>query len=99
PASSWFVELKRTWQTGDTIAVTLPKTLRLEPLPDNPRRVAILWGPLVLAGDLGPEPDEGRRRPSRNDAAPVFVSADRPTADWLKPVPEKPGCFRTEGVG
>ena len=71
PRSSWFVELKRTWQTGDTIAVTMPKTLRLEPLPDNPRRVAILWGPLVLAGDLGPE--EGRRRGGDAGAVPVFV--------------------------
>ncbi len=57
-------ELKRTWKTGDAITITLPKTLRLEPLPDNPRRVAILWGPLVLAGDLGPE--EGRRRGRRS---------------------------------
>jgi hypothetical protein len=30
---------------------------------------------------------------------PVFVSAERPVADWLKPVPDKPGCFRTDGVG
>jgi DUF1680 family protein/cyclophilin family peptidyl-prolyl cis-trans isomerase len=96
PKTSSFVELKRTWKTGDQITVTLPKTLRLEPLPDNPRRVAILWGPLVLAGDLGPE--EGRRG-SRADAVPVFVAADRPVADWLKPVADKPGSFRTEGVG
>ena len=97
PKSSWFVELKRTWQTGDTIAVTLPKTLRLEPLPDNPRRVAILWGPLVLAGDLGLE--EGRRRGGDAGAVPVFVGAERPVTDWLKPVPGKSGSFRTDGVG
>jgi DUF1680 family protein len=97
PKSSWFVELKRTWKTGDTITATLPKTLRLEPLPDNPRRVAILWGSLVLAGDLGPE--EGRPRGRDPGAVPVFVGAERPVTDWLKPVPDKPGCFRTEGVG
>jgi DUF1680 family protein len=55
PNASWFIELRRVWRSGDTITLTFPKTLRLEPLPDNPRRVAILWGPLVLAGDLGPE--------------------------------------------
>ena len=96
PKASSFVALKRTWKTGDQVAVTLPKTLRLEPLPDNPRRVAIRWGPLVLAGDLGPE--EGRRG-SRADAVPVFVSAERPVGDWLKPVADKPGSFRTDGVG
>ena len=97
PKASWFVELKRTWKTGDAIAITLPKTLRLEPLPDNARRVAFLWGPLVLAGDLGAE--EGRPRGREHDAVPVFVSAERPVTDWLKPVPDKPGRFRTEGVG
>ncbi len=96
PKTSSFIELRRTWKTGDQITVKLPKTLRLEPLPDNPRRVAILWGPLVLAGDLGPE--EGRRG-SRADAVPVFVAAERPVADWLKPVPDKPGSFHTDGVG
>jgi hypothetical protein len=97
PKSSWFVELKRTWKTGDAVTVTLPKTLRLEPLPDNPRRVALLWGPLVLAGDLGPE--GGRRRGGDHGEVPVFVGAERPVADWLKPVPDKPGCFRTDSVG
>jgi uncharacterized protein len=108
PPSSWFVELKRTWKTGDTIAVTLPKTLRLEPLPDNPRRVAILWGPLVLAGDLGPE--EGRRRGGDHGEVPVFVLPASSASSfsilpssfppsWLKPLPDKPGCFRTDGVG
>ncbi len=96
-----YVELKRTWKTGDTVALTLPKKLGLEPLPDNPRRVAILWGPLVLAGDLGAETE---RRRSRNGAAtqpkvPVFVTNNRPVEDWLKPVAGQPGRFRTEGVG
>jgi hypothetical protein len=101
PPASSFVEVKRTWQTGDTIALTLPKTLRLEPLPDNPRRVAILWGPLVLAGDLGGEDERGRHKPGVNplDEVPVFVAAERPVADWLKPLADKPGWFRTAGVG
>lgn len=93
-----FVEIKRTWKTGDEVSVALPKTLRLEPLPDNPRRVAILWGPLVLAGDLGAEsqPRAGR---GRAVAVPVFVAAEQPVTDWLKPLPGRPGCFRTAGVG
>jgi uncharacterized protein len=101
--TSSFVELKRTWKSGDVVSITLPKTLRLEPLPDNPRRVAILWGPLVLAGDLGEEPaEEGRdrrRRAAETDPVPVFVAAERPVAEWLKPVADKPGSFRTVGVG
>src|SRR5437660_4072067 len=46
-----YVEITRRWKPGDTLALVLPKTLRKEPLPDNPNRMAIMWGPLVLAGD------------------------------------------------
>jgi DUF1680 family protein len=96
-----YLELKRTWKEGDTVTLVLPKKLRLEPLPDNPRRVALLWGPLVLAGDLGPERRGRRRRaPSADsDRVPVFVAADRPVEEWVKPVPGRAGHFRTDGVG
>lgn len=104
PKAGAYVELKRIWQTGDTVALALPKTLRAEPLPDNPRRAALMWGPLVLAGDLGPEGQEGGRRRrgpgSTNQLdAPVFIAAEKPVANWLKPVPDQPGAFRTVGVG
>ena len=101
PPCSSYVELKRTWKNGDSVTLTLPKTLRLEPLPDNPRRVAILWGPLVLAGDLGPEMQRGRGRGARVEPppVPVFVAAERPVTEWLKPVAGKPGEFHTESVG
>jgi DUF1680 family protein len=99
PPCSSYVELKRTWKSGDIVELTLPKTLRVEPLPDNPRRVAILWGPLVLAGDLGPEVRRRRGPRSEEPTVPVFVAAERPVAEWLKPVPGKSGQFRTDGVG
>jgi DUF1680 family protein len=100
PKVSSYVELKRTWKSGDTVELTLPKTLRTEPLPDNLRRVAILWGPLVLAGDLGPEVQRrGRGARVEQPAIPVFVAADRPVTEWLKPIAGKPGQFRTDGVG
>ena len=30
---------------------------------------------------------------------PVFVAAERPVTEWLKPVAGKSGQFRTDGVG
>lgn len=92
-APGTYVELKRTWKSGDTVALVLPKTLHPESLPDNPRRVALLWGPLVLAGDLGPEQRNGPATP-----VPFFV-VDRPVTEWLRPVAGKPGYFRNTGVG
>ena len=98
---SAFVELKRTWRSGDTVEVALPKSLRLEPVPDNPRRASILWGPLVLAGDLGPEPQRGPRseddEPSLQPSAPIFVAAEQPVDSWLKPAGTAPGHFRGTG--
>jgi hypothetical protein len=106
-APGTYVEVARTWRTGDRVELVLPKALRLEPLPDNASRVAIMWGPLVLAGDLGPVPP----RAGRGDGAapqaplpapptvPVFVTPERSVSRWLTPVAEKPGAFRTAGVG
>jgi len=93
-----YVKLTRNWKSGDTVALALPKTLRLEPLPDNSHRAAILWGPLVLAGNLGPE-NSFRGRNRNPGAVPVLVAAERPVTDWLKPLPDKPGDFRSHGVG
>ncbi len=101
PPPDSYVELNRVWRNGDTIALVLPKQLHEEPLPDNPRRVALMWGPLVLAGDLGPANQRGGygRRGQQPQNIPVFVAADQPLADWLKPVPGQPAVFRTDGVG
>jgi DUF1680 family protein len=100
-AVSTFVDLKRTWRTGDEVEVTLPKSLRLEPLPDNDRRVSILWGPLVLAGDLGPERRRGRIEGEAVEEpvpVPVFV-ADDDVSSWVKPVGGSPLRFRSNGAG
>jgi DUF1680 family protein len=93
PQPGSYVELKRTWKTGDTVSLVLPKTLHLEALPDNNRRAALMWGPLVLAADLGPE-----RRGGPPDS-PSLVTSDKPVTEWLHPVADKLGIFRTAGVG
>lgn len=111
PAS--YIEIERTWRTGDTVSVTLPKALHLQPTPDMPRRAALMWGPLVMAGDLGPLPARGSGRGRSNDGGqagqprppvprietPLLVAAKRPISEWLEPVEGKPGVFRTQGVG
>ncbi len=99
--SGTYVELKRTWRSGDTVEVTLPKTLRLEPTPDNPRVAAIMWGPLVMAADLGPERERGRGSEASYEPPniPVFVAAEQPVEQWVKPVPDRRGHFRITDVG
>jgi DUF1680 family protein len=101
-----YVRVRRTWRTGDRVEVTLPKSLRLEPLPDNPNRAAIMWGPLVLAGDLGPMPEHRSRgegipaaaRAATRPTAPILVTPETEVGRWLEAVEGKPGTFRTGGV-
>ncbi|MHB8055476.1 MAG: beta-L-arabinofuranosidase domain-containing protein [Candidatus Aminicenantales bacterium] len=96
-----YLKLERTWKPGDKIEVKLPKSLRLEPLPDNPDKAAIMWGPLVLAGDLGPIPEwqptgEDQEFPIEAIPTTPVVVVENPAAveTWLKPIERRPGTFR-----
>jgi DUF1680 family protein len=101
PKPDTYVEINRTWKSGDTVELVLPKTLRKEPLADNPNRFAVMWGPLALAGDLGKELAEGPEGalPPTAPPAPVLVASEQSPENWLKPISDKPGAFRTVGVG
>lgn len=52
---SSYIKLKRRWKAGDKVEVTYPMGLHLEATPDNASRAALMYGPIVLAGDLGTE--------------------------------------------
>jgi DUF1680 family protein len=105
PPPGSYVDLKRTWTSGDAVSLVLPKRVRVERLPDNERVAALMWGPLVLAGDFGPEPERGdrtdgaaaARRPAPRPAVPVLVTAGALT-ESLRPVDGRPGAFRGVGI-
>lgn len=52
-APDGYLELRRTWRDDDVIDVQLPMRLQAEALPGSADRVALLYGPIVLAGRLG----------------------------------------------
>ena len=54
-AATGYVAIDREWRQGDRVQVTLPMTLRAEPLPGTTDMVAFLYGPIVLAGRFGRE--------------------------------------------
>ena len=95
--ASSYVELKRTWKSGDMVELTLPKSLRLEPTPDNRRVAAIMWGPLVLAGDHGSRREERRGAPPA-PPVPALVAADRPVDSWVVPSGSRSGDFKAQNV-
>lgn len=93
---SSFIKIKRRWKDGDKVKINFPFSLRLEPMPDNENRVAILYGPLVLAGQLGPEND-----PDASSAmyVPVIMTNSRNPSEWLKEIYGRENEFVMSGVG
>src|SRR6185369_8876327 len=87
-----FITIRRTWKTGDRVEFTIPMSLRLEAMPDNPHRVAIFYGPTLLAGEL-------EEQANSVSLIPALITSDSEPAKWLKPVAERPVTFRTAGVG
>jgi len=91
-----FITLERTWNTGDILEINMPFSLRLETMPDDSNRVAIMYGPLVLAGDLGPINDSTSKDPMY---VPVLMTENRNPSAWLKPVEGKVNTFITVKTG
>lgn len=91
-----FIPLRRQWKTGDVVEVRFPFSLRLEAMPDDPGRVAFRYGPLVLAGDLGPEYDPQAKDP---DYVPVFVTGEQNPELWTVPLAGRVNTFRTRNTG
>ncbi len=89
-----FAVILRTWHKGDKVRVVLPMHLYTEALPDNAGRVALLYGPVVLAGDLG------KKDPSQDiHGVPVLLTSDHKVSDWIHPVSRANLVFQTKGVG
>lgn len=90
---SSYISLKRTWKEGDIIEMEMPMRLHTEFMPDNPSKGAILYGPIVLAAELGADDIDD------TFGVPVFVNPDKKSEKWIKPVEGKQMTFRTKGVG
>lgn len=88
-----FIGIKRLWRSGDVVKVNLPFSLRLEPMPDDENRVALLYGPLVLAGDLGPVDDPAAEM---HDYVPVLFAEDRNPQQWLTPIGHSVNAFMVD---
>jgi hypothetical protein len=84
-----YLRLHRAWKQGDVIGLQLPRKLRIEPTADDPNTVALLYGPLVMAGDMGPATER------RSGPAPVWVGGDLPQG--IVPTAE-PAVFRAQRV-
>ncbi len=98
-----YLRLQRRWHSGDRVEFELPMSLHIAPIPDDHSLQAMMYGPLVLAGDLGGDDlsDElinGDLAPSGTPAAlpPIAAHANNP-AGWVEAVPGRKLAFHTAG--
>jgi DUF1680 family protein len=107
-----FLSIQRTWRETTEIEMTMPMKLWLCPMPDDPNLVAVMYGPLVLAGQLGAveiptelvyTTDNWFEFPEEQIVeAPVMITTKRDPEAWIVPVKTVEDArltFRTKGVG
>jgi uncharacterized protein len=111
---SSYAKIARTWKDGDHVEVKLPMRLHLQTIPDDSTLAAIMYGPVVLAGELGAENLDPKRIYSDDKflhggfpaAAVPELAGDRNALEkWIQPASakanpkDKPLTFRTAGAG
>jgi DUF1680 family protein len=105
-----YVSVVREWKQGDQIESRIPMGLRTEATPDNPKRISILYGPIVLGGQLdSPDSNGSMNTSNATDAAsniqrntvpvPSLATKGMPVEQWVERVPGDSLAFRTKGVG
>ena len=102
-----YLTLSRTWKDGDKIEVRLPMGLHLYHARDDKGLGVVMYGPLVLAGELGRKdmPKNllvGNNKQYSGDpvpTVPVLVTDLPDVALWVKRTDDKALKFRTQNAG
>jgi DUF1680 family protein len=101
-----YLALDREWRDGDTVEIELPMKLRSETLPGVSNEVALLYGPIVLAGELGTNAMPNPITRNQTDysklpapAVPVLVCEAGKLLENVAPVSGQPLTFCTHGIG
>ncbi len=88
-----YVSVTRKWKKGDHIILDIPMHLYTESMPDDPQKGSILYGPMVLAAQLGTK----NLDPVLD--IPVLITDNRPIEEWLKRSDSQRLLFTTKNVG
>ena len=86
-----YLRITRNWNRGDKVVVRLPMKLHIESTPDDPDMIALLYGPSVLAADLGPADSPPPKR------FPALVAEN--VLAGLEKTDDPEPAFRTMGIG
>jgi uncharacterized protein len=107
-----YLAIRRAWKDGDTVSMSLPMTLRQEPLLGDESITAALYGPLVLAADLGAGPADGpmktihgrpttpgKELPKPDPLPKVAANSDVKTEQWVQTDSKSEMRFSVAGEG
>jgi hypothetical protein len=105
-AAGEYAAIRRKWRDDDKLEVILPMSLRVETLPHSENIAAFLYGPIVLAGQLGTEGMPSSYAPNQSDYnkiadpnVPVLIGDINNILVHMEPVAGKPLMFQTKGIG
>jgi DUF1680 family protein len=106
-AAGSYATVEREWRDGDTVEIRLPMKLHTEFLPDTTNEIALLYGPIVLAGELGTNGMPARLTANgqgdfnrvADPSVPMFATTSDQLVKHVKPVRGQPLTFRTDGIG
>ena len=90
-----YATLHRRWHTGDKVAISFPMSLHSSPLLDAPDVQAVMYGPMVLAGEMGDEGldhvriygPNGPKDDHRSYPMPELIAASGEGSDAVRRVP------------
>jgi hypothetical protein len=77
-----YVNVSRTWKSGDNVEIKMPFTLRTEGFRDNPSRIAFMNGPLVLCAEV-----------EQRENYPAIVAKPDRILTAIKSIPREPSHF------
>ena len=109
-AEGGFLKVTRKWSKGDKVEVSLPMSIRAVPLPDQSDNYSFMYGPVVLAAEIGRQEQlgmyaddsrgghiaAGRQIPLQE--MPVIVGSKDDIISLITKVEGKPMTFHLSGT-
>ena len=105
-----YITVNRRWADGDKVRLTLPMSLRAVGLPDNSDNYSFMYGPIVLASQMGKQRQDGLFADDSRGGhvasgpqlplqdMPVVVGNRNDLTAHVEKVPGKPLEFKLKGV-
>lgn len=91
-SSEGYFVTTRQWENGETVTMNFSMDVYSEAMPDNASRIALKYGPVVLAGKLGSQ------MPDAIYGTPVLLTNNKNVNNWVIPVVDESLTFEINEV-